>query len=119
MLLALLVVLLVATATTKLQVLEQCVEQQHDEEADDGAENHRAPLLLVEGAFWQHLVHDGQDYRVQVLLHDPKNPLEQRHAGLVHLAACGATATGRQGGYLAGRSFAARASMRKQLAEGT
>lgn len=85
MLLSLLVVLL--AATTKLQVLEQCVEQQHDEEADDGAENHRAPLLLVEGAFWQHLVHDGQDYRVQVLLHDPKNPLEQRHAaGLVHLA---------------------------------
>jgi hypothetical protein len=88
LLLALLVVvLLAAAATTKLQVLEQCVEQQHDEEADDGAENHRAPLLLVEGAFWQHLVHDGQDYRVQVL-QSQKIKESQAVLDLVSLSVC-------------------------------
>jgi len=50
-----------------LQVLEQCVEQFHDQEADDDAENDRAARLLVKCTFWQDLVHDGQNYRVQIL----------------------------------------------------
>lgn len=58
---------LVLLMMMNLQVLEQCVEQYHDQETNDGAENDCAPLLLVKRTFWQGLVHDSQNYRVQIL----------------------------------------------------
>lgn len=54
-------------ALLRLQVLEQGVEKHHDHQANDGAENNRAGTFLVKGTFRQDLVHNSQNYRVQIL----------------------------------------------------